>query len=307
MTTAELLSLLRTLLHEPPTPSAWDQLVAALATWPDDTVDVGVDYAEPFLEDWPDAVRTAPFDWLTRAIDGDIGPRWRLVRTLALGGWINGSGPMTALAQRGGLAQITSLDLSRCRIGDEGAASLAAVAAPGLTRLALAGNELSGQAVRALAGGRFVRGLESLDLAHNPLGRDGAKALAESEFPALTSLDLACCDLGPAGGAELAHSRGFPALSQLSLWKNELGPEGCAALCSTAAFPRLIEVDLAANRFTPAAADALLDSRLIRQLRSVNLATNALGQDVVDAVRAAYNDDLSINLSGNIEAPRPEW
>ena len=105
--------------------------------------------------------------------------------------------------------------------------------------------------------------LRSLNLYRNKLMRIGgvARALSESSS-ALTSLDLAHNQLGPAAGFELAVAlQSNMALTAVSLYSNYVGEGAAAALWASARrHPQLLELSLVSNGISVQAREILRES-----------------------------------------------
>ncbi len=205
---------------------------------------------------------------------------------------------VAALAAAPGWAGLVELELSRCRLGDDGAELVARAAPPGLVRLVVDGNGIGPRGARALA---RLRGLRELHLSGNPLG-DGGLAELAAGLPDLRILHLAEAQVGPTGAAALAHAAFTPALVELDLGDNPLGERGGAAL---PALPGLCALTLAgtqiADAFVTLVAERVpalraldvsrcgLDAPALAALRGRNLLElrlghNELGDDAVEAV-----------------------
>ncbi|MGL4553102.1 MAG: hypothetical protein ACRC33_18205, partial [Gemmataceae bacterium] len=89
---------------------------------------------------------------------------------------------------------------------------------------------LNGADAALLAGLPSLHGLVTLDLSENPLGPDGAAALAAAPWQRLRRLELRQCRIDAAGAAALAESPALAGLTALHLSYNAIGPEGLAAL-----------------------------------------------------------------------------
>lgn len=132
---------------------------------------------------------------------------------------------------------VTSLDLSKSNVGNEGAAAICTALArhPALTTLSLSGNQINGplESLQALL--TSCKTLRSLSLSKNRLGDDGAKAL----FSILdTSSSLQVLDVSDNGierpgaqafGEALLKTR---SLRTVNFSKNSIFNDGCQAICS---------------------------------------------------------------------------
>lgn len=127
---------------------------------------------------------------------------------------------------------------------------------PGLEKLAAAENFVSlrdlilnytglpAKSMRALVGARWVESLERLDLEGNPLGDEGARALATVPFTQLRRLDLANTGIGDEGLAALVRSPGMQELEQLLLYRNPLTDRAVDLLSERGRLPKLRHVSL---------------------------------------------------------------
>jgi len=129
-----------------------------------------------------------------------------------------------------GHAGVRSLLLGADFIGDEGAGALAGMMRAGkrLDTLFLGCNGISARGVQALLEGARNRPLRALWLKRNPIGDDGAEALAEflAEDRRLETLDIDQTSIGPRGLRVLADAlaRHNRTLKRLYLGGNDLGP-----------------------------------------------------------------------------------
>jgi len=109
--------------------------------------------------------------------------------------------------------------------------------------------------------------LEALFLSGNPIGNQGAAALAESlrMLRALLMLDLSFCEIGDEGVASLVANLGkddFKKLNMLFLRNNKITDAGCATLArvreppNTIALPKLEVLILYDNPASAAAMQA---------------------------------------------------
>jgi Ran GTPase-activating protein (RanGAP) involved in mRNA processing and transport len=192
---------------------------------------------------------------------------------LDLGGNRVGPAGARALAR---LSSLVALDLGGNPLGDEGARALADGALGVLAQLELRRTQLTGRALWALAGapalGRLVAlglgrnhidaggvralvraaaALAALDLYANPLGDDGAAALAAAPLAALERLNLTRAGLGDDGARALARGQ-LPRLTTLELGNNRIGDEGARALAASPRLPSLARLVLDGNPCDPA-------------------------------------------------------
>lgn len=119
-------------------------------------------------------------------------------------------------------ANIHTLTLSECRMDPDNAKRLfESPYLPKLRVLDLHDNRLDVTSAQVLAtrGGTFER----LALAENPIGTDGARALAQSESLVVADLDLANCGIEPEGAAALAEASWADSITSLDLHGNRIG------------------------------------------------------------------------------------
>lgn len=182
------------------------------------------------------------------------------------------------------LAGLRELHLARNRLGDAGAAALAASPVlAGVEVLDLSENDIGEVGAAAVGGSPYFGKLRRLELAHNRVGAGGAAALAGSpRLPALERLGLADNRIGGPDLPALGGAAGLGRVPALDLTGNGLDPAGVRAVL--AGDPgRLAELDLSHNPFGEAGAVAVADSPAAAGLRSLRLA----GCDIPDAgVRA---------------------
>lgn len=223
-------------------------------------------------------------------------------------------------ANGAGKAAATALaPLLRLRAGaeDEGGGGLAH--GGGLVELRLARNELSGEALAAMltpaAAPTAKLLLRCLALAFNPLGAAGGEAIGAAlragRLGALSSLQLASCELGPTGVAGLARGlRDARSLVHLDLSDNRAADEGAAAVAAEAASSRIAELIFARNGCGDATGEtfaAALQRERRCPLKLLCLASNRLRDRAATALAGALgapaprgNRSLEIlDLSGN--------
>jgi serine/threonine protein kinase/hemoglobin-like flavoprotein/Ran GTPase-activating protein (RanGAP) involved in mRNA processing and transport len=186
----------------------------------------------------------------------------------------------------GSLPQLQELDLSHNPLGDDGAAALAdSLRRMRISVLRASGCDLGGDgavAVVEAGGGR----LRELDLASNPLRRDGVARLTETpDLAGLRRLDLSAVGSGPDGAEALVGSPHLGGLRVLRLCSDELGDSGAIALArGEQAFARLEELVLQDNRLGLDAALAIAVSPLAGRLTRLDLSHNPLRDEGAEAL-----------------------
>jgi len=88
-------------------------MVALLDTWPGADQAAAIEYADRLLNEWPDAVRIAPWSWCKAASKGTVQPSWQLVRALQLttNHLSKGTVSLARLAHHAKLDHITELEI----------------------------------------------------------------------------------------------------------------------------------------------------------------------------------------------------
>jgi uncharacterized protein (TIGR02996 family) len=171
----------------------------------------------------------------------------------------------------------------------------------GLVELHLHLNPLGPEGARALAGSSRLAGLEELNLYSTGLDDDAAFALAASAHLRPTWLFVGHNAIGPAGARALAESPLLERIVKLVLHENPLGDEGVRALAGAGWLGRLHELDLHRTRFGDAGASALAESPGAARLRRLRLDDNRIGDEGALALaRSRHLGRLHhLDLSGN--------
>jgi Leucine-rich repeat (LRR) protein len=225
------------------------------------------------------ASRGVPGDVVSGRAFISLGGAWRLrdVRLVAVQPFL---GELVRCAH---LSHLHRLDLSGNRIGDLGAAELAASPfVADLRELVLSGNDVSKPP--------DMPDLTALDVSNNPLRTfefpRGLRRLAASgcglpvgslaPLTSLTELDASFSALGPPGADALAELS-LP-LRRLDLSFNDIESAGAEVL----AFDELVSLNLRANRIT--ATDGLAESPHFGNVEELDLAVNPIGDRGVVAL-----------------------
>ena len=210
------------------------------------------------------------------------------------------------------LSNVLSLDLSCNKIGDEGAASLAALTQ--LRSLSLKYNDISSTGAARLA---TLANLQSLDLQSNYIGDDGIKSL--SSIARLTSLNIwgnrvsakgaeYLASLGDLAALVLSYNKiedagatflaGLKNLTSLELIGNGIGNEGVAKL---AALAKLAVLRLSYNHIGDASPLSSLGNLECLEIVKGNNLTHQPPEIV------AKGDDALLNYLREIEAQGEDY
>ncbi len=254
---------------------------------------------------------------IARVLEGIDAER---IEKLALTDLVATDRTATALAAPGVLPRLRHLDLSRNRLGVEGARQLAAgVRLPALEHLDLGGREsgspyyarpdiqpVGDDAAEAWASSDNAAKLTHLRLAATGLSSDGLAALMTSErLGELGTLDVACNPVG-SWPTPLQDAAVWRTVRSLNLADCGLGDADVRSLASTASAPRLHSVSLAYNSVGSQGARALAAWALLPQLWALDLHDNVIGDDGLTdlATSGAAQRLLELDLEQDCWNPR---
>jgi hypothetical protein len=173
---------LRELVSKEPSEKAWDALCVELRRCPDAELAMAVAYLEPYLNEWPARGRNPRKAWWSKLLRTGSDPRMRLVKQLNLFDAGVSGAKAVRLAGSADAANLTYLNLSWNRVGDDGA--------------------------RALVHSPHLRALEHLDLSQNRITQACA-----TELLAHPARQLEVLDFGALGGRR--KPRGIPAWQRI--------------------------------------------------------------------------------------------
>jgi Leucine-rich repeat (LRR) protein len=151
------------------------------------------------------------------------------------------------LAGSSGARQLSSLVLSRCKLGTRGLQALCTGTFDSLSELDISNNHIGVLGGTALANASFLRRLDVLDLGNNRLEDRGVAAVAAALAPSeLKQLNLRANRCGSAAAEALA-ALSLPLLEELNLSSNSIGVPGIRALAGSEALPSLARLDVRSN------------------------------------------------------------
>jgi uncharacterized protein (TIGR02996 family) len=164
-----------------------------------------------------------------------------------------------------------SLDLSQCRLDAAQVEALFERADTSrLRHLRLVDDPIGAQGARAIAS-RPLGQLEVLELGGSDSGRPGDDALRafleSSSLRRLRVLELSYFGITAAGARELAASPVMESVEVLNLQSNGFGDEGVAALAASPVLRRLRQLELGHSLMTDVGARALLGSPVLATIR----------------------------------------
>jgi len=160
------------------------------------------------------------------------------------------------------------------------AALLADARLPALKELDLFGNRIGPPGVRDLMASAKTAGLTMLVLGRNPIGDDGATAIAARPWPALRQLGLAWTGMGPRGAAALVAAPALAALQRVEIGYQALGDEAVAPF---ARWSELISLSAAKTGLLGPGARALMEGG---SAEALDLADNLLPEGALGGLGA---------------------
>ncbi|WP_030908820.1 STM4015 family protein [Streptosporangium amethystogenes] len=140
---------------------------------------------------------------------------------------------------------------------------------------------------------------------------DVARAVGESEFPALEYLELWLGTEDYGGDTTVADLAGIlsgerlPALRHLGLQDSEIQDEVAAAVAAAPVVARLESLALSMGTLTDAGAEALMESGSLTHLRRLDLHHHFLSDAMAERLRAAFSG-AELDLSEQ-EKPDDDW
>lgn len=344
---------LRGVFHGSPSRRAFLRVCRALEdAWrqaPGQVVDELVPFVRESARSWPGHACPLPVDWTARWLSGELPDELMTVgRTIRIKDntlWPDDVEPLarlTHIVRPTGLRlrcaewifpdfvkffagayldELAYLDVSyNYYIGEAGTMLHCLADAPGFPKLRhLDAGSLrhTPEAIRALDGAGWARGLERLDLESCQLREECMAALAESERllegleslsvrwddldngvvrdmmhrPAIASmrvLRLEHCQLGNAAATAIAESPHLVNLEVLSLRGNKIGAGGVSKLASSKNLSTVRDLDISEFSMTQKSAKALGESIHLGSLRAIRMynlpSDSALGPSVLDAL-----------------------
>lgn len=258
-------------------------------------------------------------------------PQLAKLRELDLSGADLGNAGISTLAASPYVANLRSVELGFTGAGDGSAPALAAAPWAKLAELGLGGNRRLGtSAVEQLTRAPWFAAIRSLDLAdntigpdaiarltpfklqslklaHNPLGDDGTRLFVASPLYARlvradARLDLAGVGLGATGAGAIAHAAPSAALTSLDLSLNDLGDAGVTRLAE-GHFDRLAHLSLAKVGVTDRGSRRLAQSHLMPKLRTLDLSGNRMTQSGLNLLNERRRETgTRVETAGNFAA-----
>ncbi len=229
---------------------------------------------------------------------------------------------------------LEKLKMSWAMMTDAGLETLTSTKRLGrLIELSLPGNRISSEGMRLLGDVKSFSELILLDLSGNPIGSGGSTFLSQIAFPKLRNVDLAGCQIGPAGVAailrsgmlriathlclhanvlgsngatELGNSKSLEYVQTLSLWSNEIGDAGAVAIANARSLERLTELSLNFNQIGDEGALAIAKAKSLSGLKELSLNSNQIGDEGAMAIatsKVLANVEI-IRLGGNKQISR---
>ncbi|HEY1190796.1 MAG TPA: TIGR02996 domain-containing protein, partial [Gemmata sp.] len=207
-----------------------------------------------------------------------------------------------ALAAAAFAPALCDLNIRNCRLDGPAIRALAECAFPELRMLNVSEHAGDDDAMRALIGSPFFRGVMSFGACNSALGAGTVDALVGAGSLSLVHLALAGNRLGPRAVAALVRSKVASKLKSLSLSRNPIGTDGVRALTETD-LPALESLDLGHIRLDREAVQALARAPWRKQLQTLvvsrecvsergqELLTDRFGKEVLDVIDGDEGDE----------------
>jgi uncharacterized protein (TIGR02996 family) len=184
---------------------------------------------------------------------------------------------MMALVAAPFIAKLRELRFARNNIGSRGVAALTRCTTARFSTLTLDDENVDAAGVEALSNWDRLFGLETLEIACNPLGDHGIRQLTHSpHLRSLRALDLSSTECGATGAGALAQSPVVESLTTLVLNENRLGAEGAAVLASSPRLACLKSLQLWGNGIGDEGARAIATSPHLAKIADLELTKNGL-------------------------------
>lgn len=195
---------------------------------------------------------------------------------------------IVALMRTSWCTQLTSLDLSYNRLGDQGVWALNPIGhVLSLKKLVMQGCLLGPQAADYIRRSSWFEHASYVDLANNRLAGPGVERLFEqAHVPCLETLNLSSNAVGPRGIRALTGARSIGALRTLDLSRNPLGLKGATLLSSWTQAERLTTLCVRGTSLDAVGVAALCDGEF-HALRTLHLGSNSPGDQGVKVLAQA--------------------
>ncbi|MBK04444.1 MAG: hypothetical protein CL920_20470 [Deltaproteobacteria bacterium] len=168
-------------------------------------------------------------------------------------------------------SHVTSLDLSRNRVGLKGLLALMSSALPCLRTIDLSDNNIADDMLAQFVETPAASQIETLKLRDNKISAKGVVYLTQA-LPALRVLSLSGNRLGDEGAKVLGQASSFERLELLDISSCGMGDEGAKMLMETSAFPALQTLRCDGNNMSPEVIEQLMQT-----LRAKGAKTSATG------------------------------
>ncbi len=251
---------LRDRINRGPSAAGWAAICAILEAWPDDTLDVGLDYARDHTARWPLTLCGAPDGWLDALI---LGIRQSLTASRR-----RAAGPAPLSPELGQVLPALTLSPPILLGPEDPRWALA-------RSLVITDVPFEEDVRDALVQSPRLDRIERLTIRHSGASRAFIKALAEGRpRPALRSLDVTACGLNADEVKALVQSPAFEAVTDLTLDGNRLGRLGALPVAE-----RLGRFDRLSMRDTglgDPSAEALTEALSGARLQSLDIGWNPI-------------------------------
>ena len=314
------LGRLRELLFAAPRQPTWHAVCDLFNDWPDnEDLELGLSYATPHLDTWPDVLRRAPWHWNQTLLGPEPDRRLALCRHVEIepqrvltedrfdhlrAQWKRfGFTALTLVGfdvdaersclQRLELPAVHHLALPRHFAGGLSVlrAALNASAFAELRSLDLRYSQVGPALVDALCKAPATPGLEVLQLDAANIGSSIAR-LADADLRSLRSLGLNGIRVGPDAMDRLLNEASLDNLEHLRASHNPLGYDAIVPLLKNDLLPSLRSLELRDANLDLAALEALCRAPVFKRLRALDIGVNRVGDAGVGAIVSASSGAL---------------
>lgn len=228
---------------------------------------------------------------------------WDKLRVLKLTNNRLGDSGAAKLAANTTAGNLKELRLGLNAIGDAGGAKLAKNESwINLATLYLESNKIGNKGAAALSTNTSWKNLQHLNLADNQFEAVGVRELGKNQgWKKLIVLDLTENKIGEGGLSEISRNENWPKLEVLNLAKNKLNDEDMTTLSQNNVWCGLRELDISNNAIDDAGAIVLSKNDAWKSLEVINLERNFIKAHGVKNLSAneSWKNIRALNLNNN--------
>lgn len=282
--------------------SPWERLCKLLDRWPDEEIEVAVNFCKDRVLTWPAQYRYVSADW--KKIERPDDPRFSLIGRLSYG--TDYAEFLELLQDASRWPNVTELYLGGDLSATQIATLLQTPVAGQCTSLVVGYKTLDAAQIHAICDAPIVPQLTHLTLHRSELGPSGSKILAAGQWDSLIHLDLNHGFIEDPGLDALGESQTMPALTEYRLQENHLSNAALERFLSARSSVRNITMlDLEYNESHARGARAIAESPACDGLRYLRLSANEIGDEGLIALAESPGMHAleELLLKGNNSAP----